>query len=144
MPSGRLAPWNWALMRPDANAVSAARGLICRWSGPTPLRGGAKFCAHFVIFGGSREMAETKARGSGQPRTPAGTASSFAFLGIRVCGTKLAGALPAIRENVIDPAPTMQPIYYFSPYIDLQAWKQELTPGLLWERGPSFSPFMGQ
>lgn len=100
-------------------------------------------CAHFVIFGGPGETAETVREGLanlGRLRH----CVIFAFLGIRVyAGTPLARL--AIRENVIDPASTcMQPTYYFSPHIDPQALEAELTLAFRGRRDRLFPPSAGQ
>lgn len=100
-------------------------------------------CAHFVIFGGPGETAETVEEGLANLET-LGRAVVFGFSGIRILsGTSL--QRQAVAEGIIAAdAELLRPVFYFSPRLDAEAMNARIEQAFRGRRDRIFPPSAGQ
>jgi len=100
-------------------------------------------CAHFVMFGGPGETADTVTEGLANLER-LGHTVVFVYSGIRILpGTALHGQ--AIAEGVLSPtASLVEPAYYFSPQIDADVMNGMIADAFRGRRDRIFPPVEGQ
>jgi hypothetical protein len=100
-------------------------------------------CAHFVMFGGPGETADTMTEGLANLDRLEHTVV-FGYSGIRILpGTALHGQ--AIAEGILSPtAPLIEPVYYFSPQIDADVMNGMIADSFGARRDRVFPPVEGQ
>jgi len=100
-------------------------------------------CAHFVMFGGPGETADTVTEGLANLERLEHTVV-FGYSGIRILpGTALHRR--AIAEGVLSPeASLLEPAYYFSPQIDAERMNRMIAASFRGRRDRIFPPGEGQ
>ena len=100
-------------------------------------------CAHFVMFGGPGETMETVAEGLSNLEQLEHTVV-FAFSGIRILpGTPLLAL--AQRDGLLTGDPSMlEPVYYLSPGVDVEAMNDLILNAFKNRRDRVFPPSEGQ
>jgi radical SAM superfamily enzyme YgiQ (UPF0313 family) len=100
-------------------------------------------CAHFIMFGGPGETADTVTEGLANLERLEHTVV-FAYSGIRILpGTALHAQ--ALAEGVLSPtASLLKPAYYFSPHIDADVMNRMIADAFGGRRDRIFPPVEGQ
>jgi lipid biosynthesis B12-binding/radical SAM protein len=100
-------------------------------------------CAHFVMFGGPGETMATVAEGLDNLRQLEHCVV-FAFSGIRILpGTPIVTC--AVRDGILKEGGDLrEPVYYFSPEVDVEAMNAMITASFRGRRDRIFPPTEGQ
>ncbi|MCD6525918.1 MAG: lipid biosynthesis B12-binding/radical SAM protein [Desulfuromonas sp.] len=100
-------------------------------------------CAHFIMFGGPGETAQTVAEGLANIKQ-LDHSVVFAFSGIRILPKSQILERAIVDGVIAADTPLIKPVYYFSPHVDVEQMNQMILDSFAGQRDRIFPPSVGQ